>query len=262
MGHLLPSPCTQRASHLGSEAALGALDHPSTALGRQTHPTQDRASHRDVLYLTPGREIGSSALDPRTRLDDASTLCFPQAGSWNPRQHLLPGEETTPESPEVHVRVGHDPSVEVDKVQALKPAWRRAEESGLEGGQGCPAGWSAGREVSDGVEIPYLQRSSRAARRMEARLPRSTSTVETWAEGWVARMRSRVASLFCTSRQAMQRWMRPSSSSSRWHSANPTPLQRDGVRESPAQASPLPPPPRPRCPAVSGSVGPAPALTR
>lgn len=142
LGELLPSPYTLTP---GIRSGVGALDHPSRALRHQTHPTWDSASHRDVLYLTPGREIDSSALDPRAHLDDASTPCFPQVGAWNPPRHLLPGEETMPKSLKVHVWVGHDPSVEVDKVQALKPAWRRTQKPGLEGGQGCPVGWSVGR---------------------------------------------------------------------------------------------------------------------
>ena len=46
----------------------------------------------------------------------------PHAGNRTPPQHLLPGEEPVPERLEVDVRVGHDPGVEVDEVQALEPA--------------------------------------------------------------------------------------------------------------------------------------------
>lgn len=118
------------------------------ALRHQTHPTSESASHRDVLCLTPGREIGSSAMDPRAHLYNASTPCFPQDEGWNPWQHILPGEETMPESLEIHVRVGHDPSVEIDKVQALKPAWRREQESEVEGGSGVSGEGERGQEAS------------------------------------------------------------------------------------------------------------------
>lgn len=117
-----------------------------------------------------------------------------------------------------------------------------------------------GARCAERGRIPYLQRSSRAARSTEARLPRSTSTVDTCAAGWEARRRSRVASLFCSLRQAMQRWMRPSSSSSRWHNASPTPLQRDGVRESRAPPG-LAQPSRPGPPAGSVQQGHSPART-
>lgn len=91
----------------------------------------------------------------------------------------------------------------------------------------------------------HLQRSSWAARSTEARLPRSTSTVETCAAGYSCSTRSRVASAFWALRQARHRWMRPSSPSSRRHRASPTPLQRHGDQRQ-AQAVPsLPPSPHP-----------------
>ena len=58
-----------------------------------------------------------------------------------PPQHLLPSEETMPEGLEVHVWVGHNPSIEVDKVQAVKPAWERAQGEGQRMDRGGPAGW-------------------------------------------------------------------------------------------------------------------------
>lgn len=47
-----------------------------------------------------------------------------------PASRRLPGEEPVPERLEVHVWVGHDPGVEVDEVQALKPAWGKEHRGG------------------------------------------------------------------------------------------------------------------------------------
>lgn len=146
------------------------------------------------------------------------------------------------------MRVGHDAGIEVDEVQVLEPAGRAGQRGEQHGG----TRWG-GQKGTAGAAT-HLQRSSWAARSTEARLPRSTSTVETCAAGYSCSTRSRVASAFWALRQARHRWMRPSSPSSRRHRASPTPLQRHGGQRQaqavPSLLSSLPPhtprPPSPR----------------
>lgn len=151
------------------------------ALHPAAKPTPLKAMHPTGMCSMSrwGTEIGSSAVDTKACHGHHDAASIPYCP-----KHLLPGAKTVPERLEVHVWVGHDPSIEVDKVQPLKPAWGRAQQRVA--GRGVGRGrrhWDSmqadGGLVGQWTEIQYLQRSSWATRRTDARLPRSTSTVET-----------------------------------------------------------------------------------
>lgn len=74
------------------------------------------------------------------------------------------------------------------------------------------------------VREAHLRLSSLAARSTERRSETSTCTVLTWAEGRAASSAARTASARPRFLHAKHRCSPSSSSSSRWHSARPTPL--------------------------------------
>lgn len=144
---------------------------------------------------------------------------------------ILPGEQTHEESFDVHLWIGHNSCIEIQKVNSAVPVEKhkcalktlhtqfhiqfqeKATERTTTECQAVPVAW-----------CQYLALTSWAASSTDCTEPTSRRSKSTWASGWEVRSAERAASARCRFLQARHSRSWPSSVSSLSHSARPMPL--------------------------------------